>query len=179
PGGGSAAALAGALAAALGQMVANLTVGRKKYAKVEGDIRAALERLERAAGRLGSLAVDDSAAFDELMKAHKAGGDDETAKQAGVQRATVHAAAVPLEVADTCAELMEDLALLAAQGNPNARTDAQVGAYLAHAAVMGACLNIAVNVEGIADEAERQRFGDAVARLRREAAERLARIVGA
>lgn len=179
PGGGSAAALAGALAASLGQMVANLTVGRKKYAKVEGDVRPALERLERAAGRLSGLAVADSAAFDELMKAGKAGGDDEAANQAAVQAATVRAAQVPLEVAGISLELMDDLALLAAKGNKNARTDAQVGAYLAHAALMGACLNIEVNVEGIEDPAERQRFGEAVARLRREAAARLAGIIGA
>lgn len=181
PGGGSASALVGALAAALGQMVANLTVGRKKYAAVEADVRAALERLATTGGTLAQLARDDSAAYTGVMQAFKLPRDTDeqrSQREVAIQAATIEAARVPQHIAERAVSLLSDLAVLVEQANPNARTDAQVAAYLAHAAVMGATLNIAVNVEGLHDQSERDRFMTTIADLRGQAEAGLRRVVG-
>ncbi len=181
PGGGSAAALAGALAAALGQMVANLTVGRKKYVQVEEILRAALARLETAGRDLTRLAADDSAAFAALMSANKLPQDTPeqvTERDRAVQSATSQAIQVPLTVAQRAVALLDDLATLATQGNPNARTDAQVGAYLAYAAANGAGLNVLVNLEGVADSAERDQLSGQIQTLRTAAEAGLQNVLG-
>lgn len=181
PGGGSAAALAGALAASLGQMVANLTVGRKKYAAVEEQMRGALERLESTARDLTQLARADSEAYAAVMTANKL--PTNTPEQAAerdhaVQAATDHAARVPLRVVRSAVHVLADLAIVAQHGNPNARTDAQVGAYLAYAAAHGAALNVLVNVASLLDEAAQNELTTEVRELRAAADAGLAQIVG-
>ena len=181
PGGGSAAALAGALAASLGQMVANLSVGRKKYAEVEGTLRAALARLEESARTLGRLAREDSDAYAAVMAANKQPKDTPeqiSARDEAVQSATLLAARVPLQVARAAVELLADLAVVARHGNPYARTDAPVGAYLAHAAAQGASLNVLVNLEGIADTAQRDDLAAQVREIRAAAEAGLREVAG-
>ncbi|MFD3164557.1 glutamate formimidoyltransferase [Herpetosiphon sp. NSE202] len=176
PGGGSAAALAGALAGSLGQMVANLTVSRKKYAAVKPVIAAALERLSEATTNLGKLALADSAAFNAISVARKL-PEDQADREQQIAAAIVHACEIPLQVAQQAASLFADLQLLATQGNVNARTDAQVGGYLAFAAVNGACLNVLVNLGDLSDSQQRDVFSAKVATLRQQAEQGLQQLV--
>ncbi len=152
PGGGSAAAVVGALAASLGQMVANLTVGRKKYAAVEPIMREALDRLHGASSKLTKLAVADSEAFTLVMNANKLpkSSDEEiAARDQTIQQALIHAAQIPMQVIEQLTAVLADLAIVAKDGNKNAATDAQVGGYLAHAALQCAALNVMVNVDSL------------------------------
>ncbi len=176
PGGGSAAALAGALAGSLGQMVANLTVSRKKYAAVKPIIAAALERLGEATANLAKLALADSAAFNAISIARKL-PDDQTDRAQQLAAAIVHACEIPLQVAQQAASLFDDLYCLATQGNVNARTDAQVGGYLAYAAVNGAGLNVLVNLGDLSDSQQRDEFSSKVAKLRQQAEQGLQQLV--
>ncbi|WP_164689800.1 glutamate formimidoyltransferase [Herpetosiphon llansteffanensis] len=176
PGGGSAAALAGALAGSLGQMVANLTVSRKKYAAVKPIIAAALERVSEATTNLGKLALADSAAFNAISVARKL-PEDQADREQQMAAAILHACEIPLQVAQQAASLFADLQLLATQGNANARTDAQVGGYLAFAAVNGACLNVLVNLSDLSDSQQRDAFSAKVASLRQQAEQGLQQLV--
>ncbi len=181
PGGGSASALAAALGAALGQMVANLTVGRKKYAEVEDTMRESLDILERLGSELSQLAVADSDAYSAVMQAvkqPKETDEQQAERDAAIQAATLHAAQVPLSVAQRALDVLGSLAILADQGNPNARTDAQVGAYLAHAAVMGATANVLVNLGDLRDQQQVQTLQQQVQELRAAANDALSAVVG-
>ena len=150
PGGGSAAALAGALAAALVAMVARLTIGRKAYAPVEGraqEIQAAADRLR---GELRRLVDEDAAAYTKVSEAYKLPKGD-PARVRATDRALLGAAEVPLTVARLSAEVL-DLALeIGRIGNKNATSDAKVAEGLARAAIAGALENVRVNVEGLSD----------------------------
>lgn len=154
PGGGSASALAGALAAALTSMVANLTIGKKKYAAVEEEMKA----LRTAAGELMSELLElmdrDTAAFNEVMAAYKLPKDTAEEKQrrsAAIAAATKKATEVPLELARRCVRLLELAQIAADQGNRNAVSDAGVAAAMAQAAFKGAVYNVRVNMPGLAD----------------------------
>lgn len=168
PGGGSTAALAGALAAALTQMVARLTAGRKKYAEVDETARAILAEAEALRHQLTSAIAEDAAAFTEVMAAFRLKDVDEMEKQAAIEAATIHAGEVPLRVA----HLSRDAAGLAAQmariGNVNAVSDAAAGVLLAAAAVQVAALNVNINGVGLQDRALAERWRDEAAALERE-----------
>ncbi|MCP4424916.1 MAG: glutamate formimidoyltransferase [Chloroflexi bacterium] len=152
PGGGSVAALAGALAAALAQMVAGLTVGRKKYADVDGDARAILAEADQLRQALTAAIAEDAAAFDRVMAAWRDKSLDKTAKAAAIEQATIGAGEVPLRVA----RLSRDAAKLARQiaeiGNANAVTDGAAGAIMAHAAAGVAALNVKINAVSLQDQ---------------------------
>ncbi len=149
PGGGSVAALAGALGAALTQMVAGLTVGRKKYADVSDTAAAIREDSARLQAELTDAIAEDAAAFDGVMAAFRNQELDETAKTAAIEQATIKAGAVPLRVA----QMSRGVALLAQNiaeiGNSNAVTDAAAAAIMARAAVQTAALNVKVNAAGL------------------------------
>lgn len=154
PGGGSVAALTGSLAAALGAMVAGLTLGRKKYADVADEMSAARRRLEAARAELLKLVEEDSRAFEAVMAARKlpAGTDREIeTRDRALAEATDRAIQVPLESARLAARVLEDLGPIAEKGNVNAVTDAGVAALLARAAVHGAAWNVRVNLAGYPD----------------------------
>lgn len=151
PGGGSVAALAGALAAALTEMVAGLTVGRKKYAQVQDVAQAVLERAQSLRARLTQAIQEDAAAFDALLAAYRNKDLDESARREAIQAATRRAAEVPLEVARLSLEAARLALDIARVGNVNARSDAAVGALMAQAAVRGAGLNVRVNARELAD----------------------------
>jgi glutamate formiminotransferase/formiminotetrahydrofolate cyclodeaminase len=156
PGGGSVAAHVGALGAALAQMVAGLTIGRRKYAAVEDEMKAVAQEAAALGNELSSLAARDAAAYGEVMKAYqlpKDTPDQVTARQATIEAALLAAARVPLETARACAGVARLAALAADRGNTNAASDAGVAALLAEAACRGASYNVQINVSSIADAA--------------------------
>ena len=153
PGGGSAAALAGAVGAALTEMVANLTIGRKKYADVAESSQAILDQAESLRGQLTGAIVEDSMAFEELMDAWKNKELGEEARAEAIERATIHAGEVPLNVARLSRDVVALAATIAEVGNVNAVTDAAAGGIMARAAVQVAALNVKINAAGVKDRA--------------------------
>jgi len=150
PGGGSAAALAGALAAALVAMVARLTIGRKAYAGAEPRMRQVLAEAEALRGQLRRLVDDDAAAYAKVSAAYKLAKDDPRRRRA-VDAALVGAAEVPLVVARGANRLIALAREVEAIGNRNASSDARVGAALARAALEGAVENVRVNVAALSE----------------------------
>lgn len=155
PGGGSVAALAGSLAAALAQMVAGLTIGKKKYAAVEAEMKDAALKASTLVTTLGGLVERDAQSYAAVMNAYKLPNEPEDAAKArtkAIDNALVGAAAVPLETARACAEVAELAALVGEKGNTNAVSDAGVGALLAEAACKGAVYNVRINVSSMTDK---------------------------
>jgi len=149
PGGGSVVAHAGALAAALTHMVAGLTIGRKKYAGVEPEMRRIAGEATALGARLSSLVKEDAAAYDLVSTAYKMPKEPAEAaarRDAAIQEALLKAAEVPLETARVCAAVTKLAAACAMKGNANAVSDAGVAALLARAACKGAVYNVGVNV---------------------------------
>jgi glutamate formiminotransferase/formiminotetrahydrofolate cyclodeaminase len=165
PGGGSVAALAGALASALAGMVARLTVGKKKYADVEEAMREIARLSDQLRADLTMAISDDSAAFREVMDAYRRDKDDPS-RPAAIQEALRGAADVPLQTARLSLRVMEQLKVVVEQGNVNAVTDGAVGARMALAAVEGAALNVLVNLQSMDDEAAVKTYRDEITSLR-------------
>jgi len=154
PGGGSAAAYAGALAAALTGMVGRLTAGRKKYAGAEAQMQMLTERSDQLRAVLKRAVDEDSEAFLEVMQAYRLPKDTEEAKQkrsAEILRATIRAAEVPLETARRTVDVMELAAQAATLGNENAISDSAAAFALARAALTAASLNVQINAAGLED----------------------------
>jgi glutamate formiminotransferase/formiminotetrahydrofolate cyclodeaminase len=152
PGGGSAAALAGALSGALVAMVARLTVGRKAYAGVERRATEILTEADTLRGELRRLVDDDAAAYAKVSAAYAMPKDNATRGRA-IDAALAGAARPPVEVARRAARLVTLAREIAEIGNRNARSDARVAEALARAAVAGATENVRVNVAGLSDPA--------------------------
>lgn len=155
PGGGSISALNGAIAAALTEMVAHLTVGKKKYAEVEGQMRAIAIEAALIRERLTAYIDKDSEAYDRVFAAFKLPKETE-AEQAErsrvIQEATKEAALVPMQVAEEIGSVMESIIYVAHKGNRNAVTDACVAMMAARTCVLGALLNVRINLTSIRDE---------------------------
>ena len=155
PGGGSVAAHAGALAAALAQMVAGLTIGKKKYAAVEGEMKEIALKAAALVNTLSALVARDAAAYGLVMAAYKLPSEPEDAaakRKEAVAQALLGAAEVPLETARACAAVVELAQSVAQKGNTNAVSDAGVAALLAEAACRGAVYNIRINVSSLDDK---------------------------
>lgn len=155
PGGGSASAYSGAAAAALVSMVARLTLGRKKYAQVEGQMRQILERAETLRRQLTTAIEADAAAFEAVMAAFKLPKDtpeEAQKRQTAIESATFKAAQVPLEVARNAVEVMHLALQTVSLGNLNAISDAATAAALARAALTGAGYNVRINLASLKDE---------------------------
>lgn len=155
PGGGSASAVAGSLAAALLVMVARLSMGRPKYAAYQSTNERALSLAESARVRLLQLADDDARAYGKYAAARKM--VKETSEQQAQRAAAIRAAAraaseVPLTVARECAVLLEEIAVVAGRSNLNAASDLEVGARLCAAAARGAAANVMINLPQVEDE---------------------------
>ena len=150
PGGGSAAALAGALAGALVAMVARLTIGRKAYAAVDERARAILGEADVLRSELRRLVDDDAAAYARVSAAYKVPKDD-PARGAAIDTALLGAAVTPLDVARRAARLGELAHEIGTIGNKNARSDARVAEELARTAVIGAVENVRVNVASLSE----------------------------
>lgn len=176
PGGGSVAALVGALASALAAMVARLTRGRKRFAGVEGEMKALEARSEEARVRLLHLVEEDTDAYAAYMAAYRAAKAGGPETEAALREASLRIAKVPLESARVSLEAMK-LALEAADlGNPVARTDAQVAALLAHAATLGAVLNVRVNLPSLKPEQKPEELESEAAGLEQRASALLAKL---
>jgi glutamate formiminotransferase/formiminotetrahydrofolate cyclodeaminase len=154
PGGGSAAAQAGAMAAALTSMVAGVTVGKKKYANVETEMKRTVEKAQELQEKLSASVEKDAAAFDQVMAAYKLpkGTDEEKqARGAAIREATLKAAEAPLEVAERSVAVLNLVRFVAEHGNANAISDAGSAAALAQTAFNGAAMNVRINLSGLTD----------------------------
>ena len=173
PGGGSAAALAGTLAAALGGMVCELTLGKTKYEPVRPEMEKARQALAGYRKDLLALVDRDSEAYDEVSKALKLPKEtpaEKAARQQALGRASQFATEIPVKTAETCLAVMEQVKRVAEIGNANAASDAGVAAHLAHTGVAGAVLNVRINLSGLPDKDLAGRMETRVARLEQEAA---------
>ncbi len=150
PGGGSVAALVGALAASLAEMVARLTIGRKKYEGAQDAMQNILVKADSLRSELSQLIDADSAAFEQVMAAQRLDKNDPS-RLAAIQSALKHAADIPLRTARLSVAALELLKVVAGQGNINAVTDAASGSHMAVAALEAARLNVLVNLMGIED----------------------------
>lgn len=156
PGGGSVAALSGALGAALVSMVCNLTVGKKKYADVQEDIQALLAQSEALRKELVELLEADVKVYTEVSKAMKmprATEEEKAARAAAMQKALKAATDVPMRVAEACVKVMDLCRPAAEKGNVNAVSDAGVAVLMAEAGLRSAVLNVLINLTWIKDEA--------------------------
>lgn len=154
PGGGGASAYAGALAAALGSMVGNLTVGKTAYAQVEGEAQAALAELASIRARLVELVDEDARAFEPISRAYKmphASEDEQAARHEAIQAALVGACEPPLETMRQALALLAPCEFLAHHGSRLARSDIGVAAAFARAAADGASLTVHVNAKDMDD----------------------------
>ncbi len=161
PGGGSVAALSGALGAGLGAMVCRLTIGKKKYKDVEDEMRAAEEKLAPLVERLRGLVDEDTFAFNAVMAAFELPQDTEeqkAARDAAVQKATLAAAAVPLSVMEAAFSALQALEPVAAKGNVNSISDVGVGALALSCAFHGARMNVEINLKDLPESEEKSRI---------------------
>jgi glutamate formiminotransferase / formiminotetrahydrofolate cyclodeaminase len=175
PGGGSVAAHAGALAAALAQMVAGLTIGKKKYAAVESEMKEIALQAAALVNELSALVKRDAEAYGAVMAAYKLPSDKDAeaaTRKMAVDAALLGAAAVPLETARACVRVLELAAAVAARGNTNAVSDAGVAALLAEAACRGAVYNVRINVSSLDDKTKGVRLLEESKRLLDLASER-------
>lgn len=156
PGGGSISALAGALAAALAEMVAGLTIGKKKYAEVEDEMKAVVAPMRKLQEQLLLDIQRDSESFDLYMQAltlPKETEEEKAARTAAMQEGLKAAVKVPLSVANAAYEILPVAELMVNKGNQTAVTDALVATMLARTATLGALFNVKINLQSIKDEA--------------------------
>jgi formiminotetrahydrofolate cyclodeaminase len=152
PGGGAAAALCGALGAALVQMTANLTLGKPKLVEVQDQARDIEARAVKLRQRLQDLTVADGMAFGEVSAAYRmprATDGQKQARSAAIQKALDVASTVPLETAQVCAAILRLADDAAPILNSSAISDVVVGALLAHAALESAAINVEINIAAI------------------------------
>ena len=154
PGGGSVSACVGALGAALVDMVCNLTCGREKFAAVDAEMATLSGAAQAARERLQQLLQDDTTAYNGVIDAYKLPKDtpeQQAARKEAVQAGLKVAADVPLEICRVAVEVCRLSKVAAGLGNPQAVTDAGIGAILGEAAVVGAALNVRINLGSIED----------------------------
>lgn len=155
PGGGSAAAIIGAMGAALVAMVCNLTIGKKKYAEVEDEMKALLARAEALRHRLTGMIEDDVKAFDAVMGAYGMPKETDAEKEArgkAIQSALKLATDVPLRCCHAAREVIDIAAATSAKGNLGVISDAGVAVLAAYAALRSAALNVYTNAKLISDK---------------------------
>ncbi|MFA6767114.1 MAG: cyclodeaminase/cyclohydrolase family protein [Parabacteroides sp.] len=154
PGGGSISALSGAIASALTEMVSNLTIGKKKYSEVENEMKDIATRMAVVRDKLIENIDRDSETYNRVFEAFKLPKrtEEEKAKRSDViQEATKEAAMVPMSVAEEIISIMPSISEVAHKGNQNAVTDACVAMMAARTGVLGALLNVRINLSSIKD----------------------------
>jgi formiminotetrahydrofolate cyclodeaminase len=152
PGGGSAAALMGAMGAALLSMICGLTLGKKGYVQAEAQLKEVLKQAQGLRRRLASMIEDDVRAYAAVMAAYALprGTDAERAiRTEAIQQAMAEAILAPLACARACAEVMDLSIIVAEKGNLSAAGEAGVAALAAHAALRGSALNVYINTSSI------------------------------
>ena len=155
PGGGSISAYMGALGAALGTMVANLSAHKRGWDDRWKEFSEWAEKGQGIMKELVGLVDEDTAAFDRIMAAFglPKGTDEEKAARAeAIEEATLYASQVPLRTMKASFKVFEVARAMATEGNPNSVSDAGVGALAARSAVLGACLNVKINAVGLKDK---------------------------
>lgn len=150
PGGGGASAAVGAFAAALGMMVTNLTIGKKKYADYEEEVKAVRERLEGLRDQLIDLVDADAVAFEPLSKAYSIPKDDPE-RDTIMENALYEASVVPMNIMETVLAAAKELEVLVEKGSKLAVSDVGVGILFAQAAIEGASLNVYINTKSMKD----------------------------
>ena len=156
PGGGAIAALSGALGAALTAMVGSLTMGKKGYESVQEEMAETTAKANALAQKLLSAMDEDANSFNGYMAALKMPKDNDEEKatrRAAMQEALKSASLVPLNTAKTAAEIFPLAEAAVRSGNKNAVTDGLVAAMMARTAVLGALMNVKINLGSIKDEA--------------------------
>ena len=154
PGGGGASAVAGSMGAALGEMVANLTTGKKRYADVQDRIDEIIPKMEDIRSRLIDLAQADAEAFEPLSKAYglPRATEEERAHKAEVMEAALRVACEPpYQIMETICEAIDVLEELSVIGTRIAISDVGVGAAFCSAALKGASLNVFINAKSMTD----------------------------
>lgn len=171
PGGGSVAALAGALGAALTSMVCNLTIGKDSYEDVQVEIKAALKESELIRRQLTDLIDKDTDAFNKVMAAVKMPKETDAQKEQrrqALQQAYKDASRVPLETARLCDHVLDVAHVVAEKGNKHSITDATAAALLAQAGVDTALLNVRINLGSLKDTEFVQKTASEVEALRQK-----------
>ncbi len=156
PGGGSAAAIMGAMGAALVSMVCNLTIGKKNYAEVDVEMQAILARSEHLRTSLTDMIRADVDVFGQVMEAYgmpKDSVEEKLLRSEAIQAALKAATDVPLACAKASAEVIALSRIVAEKGNKNVVSDAGVADLAGYAALKSAALNVFVNISSIKDEA--------------------------
>jgi formiminotetrahydrofolate cyclodeaminase len=154
PGGGSAAAVIGAMGAALVSMVCNVTIGKKGHEAVEPDMKSVRDESERLRGRLTSMVAEDVAAFDGLMAAYRLPktSDEEKLRRAAAIQSTLRAATeTPLACAQACAEVIALSRQAGEKGYAGVVSDAGVAVLAANSALRSAALNVYINAPSLKD----------------------------
>ena len=159
PGGGGASALAGAIGIALGDMVGELTVGKKKYADVEEEVCQLMVRAQNLREKFLTLIDGDAEAFAPLAKAYGIPKDDPNRDEI-MENALKVACGVPMDIMRACGEALDIIAEFAAKGSKLAISDAGCGAILCKAAMQAASLNVFINTKSMKDRACAQELED-------------------
>jgi formiminotetrahydrofolate cyclodeaminase len=181
PGGGSVAALSGALGAALSSMVCHLTIGKQGYEPVQDEILEMLHKSEELRKHLTDLIDKDTEAFNEVITAMNLPKETEEQKhqrQQVMQTALKHAADIPMETARTCVQVMDIARVIAEKGNKNSISDAAVSVLMAQAGVQAAMLNVRINLSSIKDTDYVQKISTELHELLQNAMEKTAAILG-
>ncbi|MCP3924344.1 MAG: cyclodeaminase/cyclohydrolase family protein [Desulfobacterales bacterium] len=155
PGGGSVSAMAGAIAASLSEMVANLTLGRKGFESFDDEMKTIIKESQNLKILLTEDIDRDSNSYDDVIKAFrmpKESEEDKIKRSEAIQEATKHAAMVPLSVAERALEVIYLTEKVVNNGNPNAVTDGAVACMMARTAVLGALYNVKINLSSIKDQ---------------------------
>ncbi|MBV6399753.1 MAG: hypothetical protein CNIPEHKO_00030 [Anaerolineales bacterium] len=172
PGGGSAAAYAGAMGAALVAMVSGLTIGRKKYAEVEAEMQAVRVMAEKLRAEMTQAVDDDAASFEAVIGAFKLPKETEeqqVARTAAIQRATLNAAHIPLHSAERSVKIMELAVKCAEHGNLNAISDALSGFAMSRASLTAAAYNVRINIHSLPDKSAGDGYLNELADLEKQA----------
>jgi glutamate formiminotransferase/formiminotetrahydrofolate cyclodeaminase len=157
PGGGSIAALAGAISCSLAEMVCNLTIGKKKYSTVEKTMKTQVDKCIELRKKFLLLIDQDAEAFTIVMKAYK--------EKEGVQKALKTATTIPLTTAQHCMTTIKNIREIAEKGNKNAITDAGTAALLMKAGFYAALLNVKINIKEINDVTFQQQIHNTIIQL--------------
>lgn len=171
PGGGSIAALCAAFSAALTQMVANLTKGKKGYEQVQEEIELVFQKADKMKSIFMEYIDKDSEAFTGVMNAFKLSKDNDEKiqyRKDAIQEANKKAALIPLSVARQTYQMMDIVKFVVQNGNKNAITDAAVATMLARTAVLSALYNVKINLSSIKDEEFVEKFTKEVSRLEKD-----------
>ena len=168
PGGGGASALAGALGNALGQMVVNLTVGKKKYAEVEEEMQEYLERLKTMQQEFLHLSDRDAEVFAPLAECYRlpsATPEEKEHKDAVMEEKLLDASMVPVEIMEKSLELLEILDVLADKGSRMAVSDVGVAVQFTRTALLGAVMNVYINTKSIKNREKAEEINQKAKRM--------------